>query len=488
LPVVGLQGEGGNPLPGMSTRHAAVAKGLAFGELMLQQRTVVPAPQTARPLAVPENGEGERNLGAERATATNSSDAGPAVKTQEPKPINLSSPAEEPSAPNNEESSEGSRDATEGPRAPASAPASVAAKAATGPQTQARRSTAQHAMTKKVTNVAGTTATAPQEATTRSEAPAKPISAADAQTIASRAGSIEGRSDAIAATAPGPNASMAAPVVHPAGKTIEAPTRGTGSALNASGATEAVPVSPRSDRSPAAPKAEGISKDGNLTSVPIAGPAPTGRTLQRIPVETPHSAPSKAVLPANAATNPATAIAQPATTGTPGVDNATGAIAHVFRGGPAGSAIVPASNREPIPISAAFTRMDSAVPLQLLESAPQRLSVGVRDGGLGWVEIRTRAAAGQVSAVLATGSSEAHSTLQAQMPELRNYLAGQQVRVDQLATERFLTSSGSRDPAPQQDGRNGPSRDSDAPREGTPMTAAPGEVVEEGLSYIDVRV
>jgi hypothetical protein len=132
--------------------------------------------------------------------------------------------------------------------------------------------------------------------------------------------------------------------------------------------------------------------------------------------------------------------------------------------------------------------MDSAAPPQVIESAPQRLSVGVRDSGLGWVEIRTHAAAGQVSAVLATGSSEAHAALEAHLPELRDYLAGQQVRVDQLASEQFSSSGGGREPAPQQEGRNATSRDAGVPGQRPPMAASLSEGPEESLSYINVRV
>jgi hypothetical protein len=139
-------------------------------------------------------------------------------------------------------------------------------------------------------------------------------------------------------------------------------------------------------------------------------------------------------------------------------------------------------------VSAAFTRMDSAAAPQVLESAPQRLSVGVRDSGLGWVEIRTHGVAGQVSAVIATGSSEAHAALVAHLPELREFLAGQQLRVDQLASEQYSTSAGGREAAPQREGPNGASQGSGASGEGPPMAAAFSEGAEESLSYINVRV
>lgn len=131
--------------------------------------------------------------------------------------------------------------------------------------------------------------------------------------------------------------------------------------------------------------------------------------------------------------------------------------------------------------------MDSAPPPRVIETAPQRLSVGVRDSGLGWVEIRTHATAGQVSAVLATGSSEAHAALQAHLPELREYLAGQQVQIDQLASERFSTSGGSRESA-QQQSRNGAAGDAAKQGDSSPAAAGFNEGTEESLTYINVRV
>lgn len=151
-----------------------------------------------------------------------------------------------------------------------------------------------------------------------------------------------------------------------------------------------------------------------------------------------------------------------------------------------------------------FARMDSAAPPLVTESSPQRLAVGVRDAGLGWVEIRTHAAGGQVSAVLTAATSEAQATLAAHLPEVREYLAGQQVRVDQLSSEALARgeregSSGGQ--AGNGQGGNaeagnaqGESAQAGSARAGNLETRKLGSVAAmfagdgEKLSYVNVRV
>ncbi|MGB9031613.1 MAG: hypothetical protein WCC27_15940 [Acidobacteriaceae bacterium] len=138
---------------------------------------------------------------------------------------------------------------------------------------------------------------------------------------------------------------------------------------------------------------------------------------------------------------------------------------------------------------ASFERMDSAAAPQVIESSTRRLAVGVRNADLGWVEIRTSNAAGQVSATLATSSVESHNLVAAQLPLMREYLAGQQVRVDNLASEDFSASAGHREASSgNQPGDGGGSRDTKAPEQaiGPSPTIANGE--PESLSYINVRV
>jgi flagellar hook-length control protein FliK len=138
--------------------------------------------------------------------------------------------------------------------------------------------------------------------------------------------------------------------------------------------------------------------------------------------------------------------------------------------------------------------MDAAAAPVVTESSPQRLAVGVRDAGLGWVEIRTHAAGGQVSAVLTAASSEAQAALTAHLPEVREYLAGQQVRVDQLSSERLApgdgegSSRGQGGSAGNAQSGSAPGRNSDTREQGSLAAMFGSDGNEESLSYINVRV
>ena len=135
--------------------------------------------------------------------------------------------------------------------------------------------------------------------------------------------------------------------------------------------------------------------------------------------------------------------------------------------------------------SAAFERMDVAAAPRVLESAPQRLSVGVQDSGLGWIEVRAHAGAGQVSAVVASASGEAHNVLTAHLPEVREYLAGQQVHVDQLTSESFSSSADRRDSSSRNEAQG---EKAVRPGRQNAAASAAGEAGGESLSYINVRV
>lgn len=138
--------------------------------------------------------------------------------------------------------------------------------------------------------------------------------------------------------------------------------------------------------------------------------------------------------------------------------------------------------------SATFERMDAAEAPQVLESAPHRLAVGVQSGGLGWVEIHTSSTAGQVSATVASGSAESHSAIAAQLPTVREFLAGEHVRIDHLGSERFSSSSGGEGGS---QGRPSGHESGQSSRSMEPQTPAPASLQEpewERLSYISVRV
>lgn len=134
---------------------------------------------------------------------------------------------------------------------------------------------------------------------------------------------------------------------------------------------------------------------------------------------------------------------------------------------------------------AVFNRIDSGAAPQLLSRTPQRLDVGVRDAGLGWVEVRAHAAEGQIAATIST-SPAAHPGVAAQLPAMRDYLASQQVRVDTLSAQTFEASadSGRKSPGQQNTGHN--------PAGAAGATAAhagfSAEAEPESLSWIDVRV
>lgn len=178
----------------------------------------------------------------------------------------------------------------------------------------------------------------------------------------------------------------------------------------------------------------------------------------------------------------------------PEVEGLSPGAAHVGPAIPATSAPMtaalgaPTAHSTPISPSAALERMDAAAAPQVMESTPQRLAVGVHNAGLGWVEIRTSSTAGQVSATLSTGSAESHSALAAQLPAVREYLAGEQIHVDYLAAERFSQSAGDQGGSSRDPSRNEGARQETTVQQQSSPGASSADVDAEGLSYINVRV
>jgi hypothetical protein len=78
----------------------------------------------------------------------------------------------------------------------------------------------------------------------------------------------------------------------------------------------------------------------------------------------------------------------------------------------------------------------------VLHASSSRVAVGVHDPALGWVEIDTHAAAGQVSAALIAASSQSHASLTAQLGSLAQYLAEHEVRVAHLGVAQQGGDSG----------------------------------------------
>jgi hypothetical protein len=140
------------------------------------------------------------------------------------------------------------------------------------------------------------------------------------------------------------------------------------------------------------------------------------------------------------------------------------------------------------PASTTFDRMDGAPAPQVIESTPRRLAVGVHDAGLGWVEIRTNSAAGQVSATVASSSAETHSAISAQLPTMHEYLASEHVHVDTLVSERFSPSSSGGENSTRDQSQDGAANRAKSMKQESSALAFQSEVDAEGLSYINVRV
>ncbi|MGC2639092.1 MAG: hypothetical protein WA294_18040 [Acidobacteriaceae bacterium] len=262
---------------------------------------------------------------------------------------------------------------------------------------------------------------------------------------------------------------------------------------------------PALDTMPATPQATVESHRAPQALQASAGsaihPSPTQASETRTEIhdgkdESPVRAPapqvseSKSVPAGRTAAHQATQVANPLTAilEAPGTSWAATAV-------PRSTGPVTAPHASPAPASpapasaaAAFEQMDAAGPPQVLPSAPHRLAVGIHDSSLGWVEIRTHTAEGQISAVLATGSNEARAAAAAYLPEVRDYLAGQQIAVGHLSAETYSASAdghgGPRDGSP---GDSGTANQAGATAERSQESFA-AESSDEPVSYINVRV
>jgi len=123
-----------------------------------------------------------------------------------------------------------------------------------------------------------------------------------------------------------------------------------------------------------------------------------------------------------------------------------------------------------------------------MESTPHRLAVGVQSGGLGWVEIHASGAAGQVAATLATSSVESHSAIAAQLPSVREFLAGEHIHVDSLTSERFSQTAGGHDGSSSQSGGSDGSQSARSMERERLSQSLSVEGDGESLSYVNVRV
>jgi hypothetical protein len=92
------------------------------------------------------------------------------------------------------------------------------------------------------------------------------------------------------------------------------------------------------------------------------------------------------------------------------------------------------AKKDGLPLDASpFQRLDSGeAPATLLHSSAHQIAVGVHDPSLGWLEVQTQSSAGHISATLTAASSEAHTSLTADMPAMAQYLADRNVSVHSL--------------------------------------------------------
>lgn len=149
---------------------------------------------------------------------------------------------------------------------------------------------------------------------------------------------------------------------------------------------------------------------------------------------------------------------------------------------------MPVKLAAPLSAAGAFERLDSAAAPQTIASTPQRLTVGVQSGGLGWVEVRAHTAQGLVSATLATSSVESQHTVAAQLPAIREALSGAQVQVGDLRSEVFSAPSRNREGSQQDQPQGGGGDSGKTSGQRERPAAASTETEMEALSYINVRV
>jgi flagellar hook-length control protein FliK len=131
--------------------------------------------------------------------------------------------------------------------------------------------------------------------------------------------------------------------------------------------------------------------------------------------------------------------------------------------------------------------MDGAAAPQVIESTPQKLSVGLHSGGLGWVEVHTSSSGGQIAATLASGTPEAHHAIASQLPAVREFLAGEHLRVDALASERFSASAGGQGGSSGDHGGDGGGRSARSQQQDRPAQTSVAEMDWDEMSYINVR-
>jgi hypothetical protein len=88
--------------------------------------------------------------------------------------------------------------------------------------------------------------------------------------------------------------------------------------------------------------------------------------------------------------------------------------------------------------SGAFSAMDQAgsnLSGSLLHATSNQLTVGVKDPGLGWIEVRAERVGGQISAALTANSATTHAELTSALPAISSYLNDHHQPVQQIYVE-----------------------------------------------------
>lgn len=85
-----------------------------------------------------------------------------------------------------------------------------------------------------------------------------------------------------------------------------------------------------------------------------------------------------------------------------------------------------------------YQQLDRVSEPVVLRADSSRVTVGVHDTSLGWVEIKAQGSVGQVSASLMAASSQTHTSLTNQLPALTQFLSERHVRIDHIGVEQHL--------------------------------------------------
>ncbi len=175
----------------------------------------------------------------------------------------------------------------------------------------------------------------------------------------------------------------------------------------------------------------------SVAAAPVPGARPPIGTQPAASVahQSTHISLPPAIAPSSTPAQATTALDQSSTPNTETGSSASGGR-HAF----ADSSSVPVNP---------YQKLDqiSGAPAPNINIGANRVAVGLHDPALGWVEIKSQSAAGQVAASFVTASSQTHEALTAQLPSLAQFLADHEVRVGSLTVEQQAAGGHGGDPA-----------------------------------------